>query len=338
MAVTRSSGSTPELSQTALTQQLAGANVLLVAPHPDDESLAMGGLLQHALRRHAMVTVVQLTNGDNNPWPQRVLERRLRIAAADRRRWGERRTREMHAALHKLGGDDVTCRRLGWPDMGVTSLLQTGDNEATVLTTVLREVAPDLVVLPALGDRHPDHASAHVLLRLALAQQTFRGTCLSYYIHGPESAAPADDIVLPLDDGMCERKRAAIRAHHTQVALAGHRLLAQVRPEERFGIVPARSGVVPELTQRSVLLPWHPPRVLRPWLQLTLAHPDGTVCWSWRQAPLTATDTGYRLVLPRAVGRGPVFVRLASRLRSPWIFDHWGWQDLTAAACSREAA
>ncbi|MCB1569830.1 MAG: PIG-L family deacetylase, partial [Xanthomonadales bacterium] len=49
--------------------------LLVVVPHPDDETLATGGLIQRALLAGAALRVVFATDGDNNPWPQRWLER-----------------------------------------------------------------------------------------------------------------------------------------------------------------------------------------------------------------------------------------------------------------------
>jgi hypothetical protein len=71
----------------ALEMPLNGKDRLLVlAPHPDDESLATGGLIQRATRQGLPVKVVFLTNGQNNPWAQRIVERRWRIGPADQRR------------------------------------------------------------------------------------------------------------------------------------------------------------------------------------------------------------------------------------------------------------
>src|SRR5215471_9298548 len=49
------------------------SRVMLIAAHPDDESLACSVLLQRAVRAAAAIRVVYLTDGENNPWPQRVL-------------------------------------------------------------------------------------------------------------------------------------------------------------------------------------------------------------------------------------------------------------------------
>nr|MBP6330775.1 PIG-L family deacetylase [Dokdonella sp.] len=40
--------------------------VLVLAPHPDDEVLATGGLIQQALAAGAALRVIVATDGDNN--------------------------------------------------------------------------------------------------------------------------------------------------------------------------------------------------------------------------------------------------------------------------------
>src|SRR5690606_18073313 len=41
--------------------------ILIVSPHPDDESLANSGLIRAALRANATVLVIMMTNGDATP-------------------------------------------------------------------------------------------------------------------------------------------------------------------------------------------------------------------------------------------------------------------------------
>src|SRR5688572_26068919 len=94
--------------------------LLVVAPHPDDESLGAGGLIARAVARGAAVHVVLATDGDNAAWIQRVWERRWRIGEPDRRRFGVWRRAEAMAALAALGvaPSAVTC--LAYPDQGLT--------------------------------------------------------------------------------------------------------------------------------------------------------------------------------------------------------------------------
>jgi LmbE family N-acetylglucosaminyl deacetylase len=69
---------------------IAASRIRFFALHPDDESLAGGGLLQKVAAAGATIQVVFVTNGENNAWPHRVLQRQWRINEADRAHWGMR--------------------------------------------------------------------------------------------------------------------------------------------------------------------------------------------------------------------------------------------------------
>ena len=98
------------------------SRLMLFAPHPDDESLACSILLQQAVHARAAIRVVYVTDGDDNPWPQRVLERRWRLNATDRRRWGRLRRTEALAALRVLGVSGSAVF-LALPDQKLSTIL-----------------------------------------------------------------------------------------------------------------------------------------------------------------------------------------------------------------------
>jgi len=318
-------GNVPDPVQAAASAGLpvfsARTRLLVVAPHPDDETIATGMLIQQVRAVGGEVRVLLLTAGDNNPWPQRWLERRVWISAVDRQRWGRRRHAEMLEALQCLEVPAQALQSLGWPDMGVTDgLLQSSDAAVAKLAAAIGQFRPSLIAMPALGDRHPDHGSAHVLVRLALAGQMDPPQQLAYMVHG---RAPHSGVVeIPGTAGQAANKRAALAAHRSQTALSGarmHRLAA--RPERYVDLAPKPAG-------STSPLPWRPPAWLWPWLRLSVISPAGTQSWRWPDAPLQRDREGtYRLALP-AVATGPRFARLASNLPTPWIFDHWGWCEL----------
>ena len=215
--------------------------VLVVAPHPDDESIGAGGLLQVAGAVGAAVRVVVLTDGDNNPWPQRWSEKRWRIGAAERARWGARRREEAHAALRVLGVAEDDVRFFGLPDLGLTDLLMRADAALMgSLRQILDEFAPTLVIMPAISDRHPDHNAANVLLRMALSTRGDTPRLLTFAVHG--RAAAQGDLVVSLDGQRCRTKQAAILAHVTQMQFSRRRFLAFAGDQERFqsAATPAR--------------------------------------------------------------------------------------------------
>ena len=205
--------------------------VLVWAPHPDDEVLAAGTLIQRALARDARVHVTIATDGDAQSWAQRIVEHRWRIGAHDRDRWGERRRCESLAGLRALGLPSEAVRFLGIPDRGLTAgLLATDDPVVSALADDLARVRPTLLVVPALADRHPDHSALAVAARLALERTPgVRPVMLEYLIHGRRSVAT---IRMVAERDEHARKRAAVLCHSSQVAVHRRRLLAFVEREE----------------------------------------------------------------------------------------------------------
>lgn len=211
-----------------------GDRLLIIAPHPDDESLATGGLIQRAVRLSAAVRVVFISDGDNNPWPQRVVERRWRIGTPGRQRWGARRRAEAIAALHVLGVPESQVVFLGWPDQGTTSaLLHACEESIAVLTREIDSWRPTVIVAPSSYDVHPDHNALAVQLQVAIDRTTCHPRQLRYFIHFP-GQLPRHHATLRLTETEQATKRDAILCHATQMALSRRRFLAYARNTEQF--------------------------------------------------------------------------------------------------------
>jgi N-acetyl-1-D-myo-inositol-2-amino-2-deoxy-alpha-D-glucopyranoside deacetylase len=299
----------------------AQTRLLVVAPHPDDETIATGLLIQQVQAAGGEVQILLLTAGDNNPWPQRWLERRVQIRGADRQRWGRRRHAEILQALQLLELPRSALQALDWPDMGVTDCLLQPENMAvSTLAAAIRQFRPSLIAMPSLDDRHPDHGAAHVLVRLALTGQAAAPQLLTYLVHGH---AP-DNGFMEVRGSSAEQaiKLTALAAHYSQMALSGNRMRHLAARPERYIEVPS----MPRAS--SSALPWQPSAWLQPWLRLSVASPAGVQSWSWKDAPLQRGGHGI-YHLPMLAGEAaPRFAKLAWGLPSPWIFDHWGWCEL----------
>lgn len=303
----------------------AGTRLLVVAPHPDDESIATGELIQQVRQASGEVQILLLTNGDNNPWPQRWVERRLRIGADERRRWGERRRVEVTRALAQLGVDARALQPQGWPDMGITGrLCDALDASVAVVTDHLETFRPTLVALPSLSDHHPDHSAAHVLTRLGVARWNGEAPrMLSYLVHGHEPV-PNGRVKLDSSVGLHANKMAALACHQSQMALSGKRMRRLADRGERYRWV-RRTHAAAE----SAVLPWQPAPLLQRWLHLTLVDEQGVRQWPWRQAPLAMDGQGRHVLHGLDLAAtGPRFLKLHMNLPSPWIFDRWGWCEL----------
>jgi len=109
---------------------------LVVAPHPDDETLGAGGLLARFAQRWS-ARVLFVTDGE--------------AARVDVPDLGPIRCRERELALTELGLEGGSCA-LGLPDGSVEA------HEGQVqLAIEERADAETLIVAPLLGDGHPDH-------------------------------------------------------------------------------------------------------------------------------------------------------------------------------------
>jgi LmbE family N-acetylglucosaminyl deacetylase len=210
----------------------AGARLLVFAPHPDDETLATGELIQDARAAGAAVRVVFATDGDNNPWPQRWCEKRLRIGPAERARWGRRRRAEAIGALGRLGVDAGDATFLGWPDLGLTDALERDDAAIERIAAEMAGFAPTHIAVPSLKDRHPDHAALRVLTELALRRTPHRCEVLGYVVHG--RTADAGDWHLARDASRHSRKLDALDAHASQTSLSRGRLMQWAAVPESF--------------------------------------------------------------------------------------------------------
>jgi LmbE family N-acetylglucosaminyl deacetylase len=209
----------------------AADRVLVIAPHPDDETLATGIAIQSALEAGAAVRILYATDGDNNPWPQRWLEKRWSIGEAERTRWGARRRQEAARALAALAVDGRVPQacHFGWPDQGLTDALMQDDCAVAALVDDIAAFAPTSILMPALDDRHPDHSALHVMLELALLRAGSGVQRYCYVVHG---APRTPDVTA--DPLRLARKVAAMEAYVSQLALSRRRLGEWLARPERL--------------------------------------------------------------------------------------------------------
>jgi len=246
----------------------AHARVVVFAPHPDDETVGVGGLLFRLAQGHTPLRVVFVTNGDGYT---RAIEEDLDIKRptdADYVALGELRQREALAALAHLGVPRRSVRFLGFPDGGLAELwrahwLRThpytspytkessppdaegvgydGQDLTSVVSGILRDFAPTVVVVPHPYDTHLDHAHTTYIVTEALSELAASGVMapapivLTYLVHYPRWPAlrgPSFDRELPLgevpDTGWRETelapaelaaKRAALEEYRSQLGV-----------------------------------------------------------------------------------------------------------------------
>ncbi|MCU0651852.1 MAG: PIG-L family deacetylase [Candidatus Omnitrophica bacterium] len=92
--------------------------ILILAPHPDDETIGCAGIIQQALKAGADVHVAYLTNGDHNEFAFIVYKKELIWMTSEFIAMGELRKKEAIAAMKLLGLNRLRLVFLGYPDYG----------------------------------------------------------------------------------------------------------------------------------------------------------------------------------------------------------------------------
>jgi len=233
--------------------------ILIIAPHPDDEVIACGGLIQQALALGDSVWVVYVTSGDGS-WPSawRVTGNLL-PGPKDYLELGRFRREEAKAGAQKLGLDTTQLVFLGYPDAHLariwlqvgldTTPIRTRNEErgtrneerysgASVVADLYEQVVrcqPDRLFLPHPLDSHSDHWATAALLpaiRDDWRQAQLGEFPLTYYylVHQPgypglraghKAELGRHWYVLPLADTELAMKQTALLCHWSQFTLWG---------------------------------------------------------------------------------------------------------------------
>lgn len=200
-----------------LPQFTADDKVLVMAPHPDDESIGAAGVIQEALKAGAKVKVLYFTNGDHNELAFIVYEKRIVVRQGEFIHMGEVRRKESIGAMKSLGLKEEDLVFLGYPDFGTleifTKYWQTTRPFKDILTRIssvpyagclspnapyvgesilndIREVfvgfKPTKIFVSHPADVNRDHRALYLFLQVALwdlEKSTPRPECFPYLIH-----------------------------------------------------------------------------------------------------------------------------------------------------------
>ena len=137
--------------------------ILVVAPHPDDEILGVGGTIARAARAGNEVFVAVVTTGQQPDFSASETAR-IRAEAA-----------KAHAVL---GVEEVL-----WLDLPAARLGEVSHPARNAaLTKIVKQIAPTTLFLPFAGDIHIDHQMTFLSAMVAARphQETFPGTILAY--------------------------------------------------------------------------------------------------------------------------------------------------------------
>ncbi|MFT4213048.1 MAG: bifunctional PIG-L family deacetylase/class I SAM-dependent methyltransferase [Microbacterium sp.] len=295
--------------------------VVVLAAHPDDESLGAGGLIATAAARGIDVDVVAVTDGE-----------RSHPEISEPSQLARRRREELVRAVHRLA-PAARLSFLGIPDGAVREHRQ---RVADAVAGVVRSADPGrvLVAAPWWGDGHRDHrVLGEIAVSLAGAGVQVVGYPIwMWHWAEPDAVDPTDWRLLALPDPVCSAKADAVAEHASQLhastsdgvpMLHADTLAHFARPFEVFIVPPGSAGPAPadfeafharhadpwglgtrwyERRKRSLLLASLPREEFRRVIELGCAGGETTRVLAERARHVTAVDAS-ATALQRAAAR-----------------------------------
>ena len=191
----------------------ARTSLLVVSPHPDDETLCCAGVIRRVLEAGGRVSILWLTSGDGSELDLIFVEKSLRLSPRRMRDLARRRMGEARAAASALGVPRSGQYFLGYPDGGLLTLVTdhfvtpyaskftgatavpysaalfpghpyTGASLERDFRAVLKRVRPTLVLAPSPLDAHPDHRAAGILTLQVMSRRGELARVRYWIVHG----------------------------------------------------------------------------------------------------------------------------------------------------------
>lgn len=181
---------------------LPALDALVVAPHPDDAELGMGGTIVRLIQQGWRVGILDLTSGEPTPLGS-----------------PERRAAETAAANAAIG--DPWRHNLGLPNRSLEPTLV----NRRVLAEAFRKTRPRVLFAPYWEDAHPDHTCASQLVESArfwsklsksdLAGDPFAPARIFYYFSVHLRIVERPSFLVDISEQL-EAKVTALRSYQSQ--------------------------------------------------------------------------------------------------------------------------
>lgn len=177
---------------------------LIIAPHPDDETLGAGALIYQTAREQRLAAIAYLTDGSGSH------------PASAGRRLVTVRQREAALALRRLAGGRVRTAHLGWRDAAPAQAGEPRFERARRRLSALcvaRRV--DVIAVTAIHEPHCDHEAA-ARLAYAVRDACHRKLRVLEYRVWADGPAPASRALCKTGAMPPGLRRHALLAHRSQ--------------------------------------------------------------------------------------------------------------------------
>jgi LmbE family N-acetylglucosaminyl deacetylase len=183
----------PDIYPYAVTD-ISSKDAIIIAPHPDDESLGCGGSIIKHIRAKSRVKVVFLTNGGKGDFQGKFGKEYVEIRKSSARQ-----------AMGVLGVEDFEF--WSYEDRDLSAAARKAEEK---LHHTVRSFSPSILYAPSPLEAHPDHKSAFQIVWNLRKQ--FR---ISYAFYEVLMALYPNALVDITEE--MEQKKKAIESYHTEI-------------------------------------------------------------------------------------------------------------------------
>ena len=245
-------------------------DILIVAPHPDDEVIGCTGFIMQALESGKKVAVVVMTNGDGFPKGTSAITSKPReeLEPSDFLKLATLRQNQSFDGIKVVGLQPTDLSFLSYPDGGLAAIYRseshvpyrakhtsksttyglvvkdyhsakhgspanyTKESVLGDLTEIIKERKPEEIYVTHEVDQHPDHRAALWFVRDAAKDAKFQGKLFTYLVHGVR-LPPGKPRRVKLTCQQLEAKKFAIGKHKIPT-VHDHLVAAHAKEEELF--------------------------------------------------------------------------------------------------------
>ena len=154
--------------------------ILVISPHPDDEIIAAGGLIQNAIQDKATLRIAEITDGNKHGLK-------------------DLRYQELKDAVALLGVNAQEISFLNFPDGLAKNYIPEIQNN---LSQIISQFKPTILVYPYGLDEHPDHKAVHAAVENIIQKSNIAVTRYQYLVHYPRYPRPGgyqpNNFLLPM--------------------------------------------------------------------------------------------------------------------------------------------
>jgi len=187
------------LNKVTLEPPTSG-KILVIAPHPDDELIGLGGTLRLHILNKDIVKVIYITDGSTG------FPKSYRPTHREKQEMADKRELEAREGMEVIGVSDLTF--LEYKD----DKFSINDNILKYMIQLLNNMQPDIIYIPYFFDTNRDHQQTLNIMMKTLEQSKLSTKIAMYEVWEPLTA----NFIVGIDK-VASTKEEALKVHKSQL-------------------------------------------------------------------------------------------------------------------------